>query len=430
MEKEEFQFSNKKADYDLVKRITFYLLCFKMKELDKSKINIELIKYINLLIDSQNLDYLERINILLFYIDKKIKNINRDYSFINFLKENKQFFNNFGNNNSLNNKDKKENIFKNEIKIDKENGTSIEKNNPFLSSYLVFLKIIDGLNEKSLLFHYLQLFNSLILFEKNFKDTMYSGNILDMQTIKMEIFHLIHPYLFIENSPSRHYAFYSTRFKQMGIDLKLILENKDIDFLSFKEKERLAGAILFLHFHEFCGHSKTHNSNNENTPRFIYSHEFKLINISNQMSKIDSGFIIEYLLTDNTIAIESFLNSDISIELLNQDLYFKDNFNELKNLIDKIPNVYEIQTKSDKDSESDSDSSNVINNNNTSNDDTDKIIKKYKSKVFGDRDYFAMSFKIKKLNEKERKKLEKTEFYKNYLEYMNTEFGQEKDEFY
>ena len=41
-----------------------------------------------------------------------------------------------------------------------------------------------------------------------------------------------------------------------------------------------------------------------------------------------------------------------------------------------------------------------------------------------------MSFKIKNLSDKERKKLEKTQFYKKYLEYMNTEFGEEKDEFY
>ena len=203
-----------------------------------------------------------------------------------------------------------------------------------------------------------------------------------MQTIKLEIFHLIHPYLFIENSPSRHYAFYSTQFKQVGIDLKLILENRDIEFLSFKEKERLAGAILFLYFHEFCGHSKTHHSNKVNTPRFIYSQKSKLINISNKISKIDSGFIIEYLLTDNSIAIESFLNSDISIELLNKDLYIKDNFNELKNIINKIPNVFEIQTKNYKDSESVSDPSNITINN-SSNDDADKIIKNIIVKYLG-----------------------------------------------
>ena len=417
MEKEEFQFSNNKADYGLIKRFTFYMLCFKMKELDKSNRKLEFIKYINLLIDSQNLDYIEKINILLFYLNKKIKDIDKDYS-----------FNNFGNSDSLNNQGLEEDILKNEIKIDEDESTN-EKKNPFLLSYLVFLKIIDGLNEKSLLFHYLQMFNSLILLEKNFKDTMYSGNILDIKTIKLEIFHLIHPYLFFENSPSRHYAFYSTQFQQMGIDLKLILEHKNIKSLSSKEKERLAGAINFLYFHEFCGHSKTHNSNNNNTPRFIYSQEFKLINISNKISKLDSGFIIEYLLTSNSIAIESFLNSDFSIELLNKDLYVKDNFNDLQTILNKIPNFFEIPTKSDKDIESDSGHSNVTINDN-SNDDADKIIKKYHSKFFGDRDYFAMSFKIKKLTDKERKKLEKTQFYKKYLEYMNTEFGEEKDEFY
>ena len=44
------------------------------------------------------------------------------------------------------------------------------------------------------------------------------------------------------------------------------------------------------------------------------------------------------------------------------------------------------------------------------------MIKKYHSKVFGDRGYFAMPFKMNKLTDKERKELEKTQFYKRYLE--------------
>ena len=82
-----------------------------------------------------------------------------------------------------------------------------------------------------------------------------------------------------------------------------------------------------------------------------------------------------------------------------------------------IPHIFENEPKSDNDSD-------LLNN---SNEDAEKIIKNYKGKLLGDRDYFAMSFKIKKLKDEDKKKLEKTSFYKSYLDYMNAEFKDEKD---
>ena len=407
----QFQFSNKKSDFEFIKKLTFFMLCFKLKNTNQTETDVilELTKYKKLLIDSQNLDYDERINILLFYFNKKFNDIDKDFTFINFSFESQKLVDNFKNNED-------ENIFQNEIKIDEDEPFIKEKNYPFFKSYFIFLEIIDGLNENSLLFHYLQTFNSLILFEKNIKNSMFSGNILDKSSIKLELFHLIHPYLFFENSTSKHYAFYSIPFKQMCIDLKLILQTENYGSLSSKKKKNLTAAIIFLYFHEFCGHSKTHSNNDEKTPRYIYSQELELINFGDKFDKIDSGFIIEYILTGDSISIETIYNSDNSIKLLNRDLYIKNNFNDLKIILQNIPHIFENEPKSDNDS-------NLFNNSN----DVEKIIKKYKGKLLGDRDYFAMSFKIKKLKEEDKKKLEKTSFYKSYLDYMNAEFKDEKD---
>ena len=186
--------------------------------------------------------------------------------------------------------------------------------------------------------------------------------------------------------------------------------------LVLKRKKNLTAAIIFLYFHEFCGHSKTHSNNDEKTPRYIYSQELELINFGDKFDKIDSGFIIEYILTGDSISIETIYNSDNSIKLLNRDLYIKNNFNDLKIILQNIPHIFENEPKSDNDS-------NLFNNSN----DVEKIIKEYKGKLLGDRDYFAMSFKIKKLKEEDKKKLEKTSFYKSYLDYMNAEFKDEKD---
>ena len=81
----QFQFSNKKSDYDFIKKLTFFMLCFKLRNTNqnRSSFMIELLKYKSLLINSQDLDYDERINILLFYFNKKFKDINDDFTFIN-----------------------------------------------------------------------------------------------------------------------------------------------------------------------------------------------------------------------------------------------------------------------------------------------------------------------------------------------------------
>ena len=92
-------------------------------------------------------------------------------------------------------------------------------------------------------------------------------------------------------------------------------------------------AFLFLLFLEFCGHFKTH-INNQDSPKHYINNDLNLM-FSN-FTRVDSGFLFEHILTNNYIDLKMLIQVENTEELFDSKYYIQDNFNELREKIDKI----------------------------------------------------------------------------------------------
>ena len=99
----------------------------------------------------------------------------------------------------------------------------------------------------------------------------------------------------------------------------------------------MTACTLFVLFHEIVGHMKTHINNEADSPNQIYLNDFKLVPIN--IEKPDSGFLFEYILSGKFISCKYFMNSKISEELLDENLYLGENFSELREKLDQIKYV-------------------------------------------------------------------------------------------
>ena len=99
-------------------------------------------------------------------------------------------------------------------------------------------------------------------------------------------------------------------------------------------EKRVSSVLLFLIFHEVCGHFKTNinNQNIENSPSYHFDENLNLI--YTEFGIQDSGFMYESLLTGNIIDSRKLLLDPKSTQLLDVNLYIQDNFNALKTIID------------------------------------------------------------------------------------------------
>ena len=223
-----------------------------------------------------------------------------------------------------------------------------EDYNYIAKAHKLFIEIINDLKETDLLFLIIQQFNSIIYKEMNIKEYMYSGSILNVNDVKLEIY---------KNLNSFYLCSYYIRnlYAAIFIDQKVtvIYPNEFLDETTLKYtkndeiENRKTSAVLILLFHELGGHLKTHINNENDSPRRIYLNDLEVKVI--ELKKNDSGFLLEYSFAKGSIEVDNFINSENSSQLLNKRLYLDENFEELSKTLTSIDNCIKEKIKENKD---------------------------------------------------------------------------------
>ena len=178
-------------------------------------------------------------------------------------------------------------------------------------------------------------FNSPIKKEIKYNKNMYSGSILTVNDVKLNIFKNLNNFLFISLISSNQDASILKTTKVIIIYLYSLYKGKTkLSALEKNLKERLEAAILVTFFRECTGHLKTHINNNLSSPSIICSGNQEVIDYP--FAENDSGFTLEHLLSDKGIKISRFYKHESASKLLNIQLYLQDNFNDLKLVIKEI----------------------------------------------------------------------------------------------
>ena len=298
---EKYIFNNCKKDYLLMKYICFAVLCLKAKTKisDAKNFGLILLDFKDLL-THLNMEYIDRIKALIAITKENLYN-KLEYYQLNIAKAKE--------------KDSKYFYY----------GEALEK----------LMSIINGLQEKSKFYKGLRQFNGIILEDKLTNKNIYSGTILNLKDIQLELMKSLSQFCFIQKGVNNLYASYwkSARTIILNPDYYLgIYYNRNN--LSNNIKKRMTACTLFVLFHEIAGHMKTHINNEVDSPNQIYLNDFKLVQIN--MDNFDSGFLFEYILAGKFISCKYFMNSKISEELLDENLYLGENFDELREKLEQI----------------------------------------------------------------------------------------------
>ena len=168
---------------------------------------------------------------------------------------------------------------------------------------------------------------------------MYSGSILNIQDIQLELYKNIGQFCIIQTGKPNLYGSYWSYARTIFINPDTILDKYYLNY-SFVQNDitkRATSGTLFVIFHEAAGHLKTHINNETDSPNQIYVKDFDLQEI--KMIKNDSGFLFEYILSLSSISCKYFVYSSISEDLLVEELYLGDNFDDLQNILKQIKYV-------------------------------------------------------------------------------------------
>ena len=303
--KEGFQkyiFKNSKYDSDIIKKIVFLYGIYKYYYSDLA-IKLCIIIFQHILLKLKDANYSEKIQVLLYLFTIFSRNDNNfDIHCIDIFDKN--------------NNDEFDSFYE-----------------PFMESFNQFCNIMDKQKEHCPFYQAILQFNGLVKTDLIRDIKMYSGAISSLLDIKFEIIKKINRFFFIFNCDnqradgeffenSKIIAFYPSSFIFPEVDFK----KKNI-------RKKMATAFLFLFFHEFCGHFKTH-INNQDSPKHYINNDLNLMFIN--FNTVDSGFLFEHILTNNYIDLKMLIQVENSEELFDSKYYIQDNFNELREKIDKI----------------------------------------------------------------------------------------------
>jgi len=213
-------------------------------------------------------------------------------------------------------------------------------------AHKLLIEIINGLTEKSLLFQTIHHFNSLIYDEINTHKEMYSGSILNVDDIKLEIYKNLNIFYLTSLSKESSYGSINKNTKVIILNPHEFGANEEtIKYINKDEiQKRKLAAVLIILFYELGEHLKTHINNFKDSPLAIYLSDLKVENLN--LIKNDSGFMLEYLFTEGTNEVKNFVNSENSVKLLNKNIYLGKNFNKLKEILKSIKDNIANKTKS------------------------------------------------------------------------------------
>ena len=290
---DKYIFNDNEKDYQFIKKICFIYLC-NVKQYSPNLTDF-LYNYRNNILNMNDLDFIERIRIIISLTNEY--SCQKSYSNISLSL--------IGNNNNY----KCVNI-----------------------AHKMFLEITDSLTENCSLFHAIHQFNSIIRLEMDSNENMYSGSILTVNDIKLEIYKNLNRFYLISNEDSQLYGAMYKISKVIIIYYKVItnslFENKEP---SVDEEKRISSAILIILFHELLGHLKTHINNELDSPRKIILPDLNIFTLD--LKKNDSGYLLEFLFVRGSIEVSKFIYSQKSENLLNKDLYLGQNFEELNKIL-------------------------------------------------------------------------------------------------
>ena len=309
-----YNFENSQIQFKQIKRLCFlYILKYMPKTniVLKRREMVLITNFKDIVKFSKGLPYIDRIRILISFINNKI--FDKEYASKNFY-----------------------------TLIIKEEDTKNECDYIW-KAYEIIYKIIDNLNENSSLFIALHQLNSYIEYDYCTNSNMFSSSILTVNDVKLDFIKNNQRYFFVTDiTDTRTYAYYCPYTKTIYYNpYSFLSESENINFLQLNNSEintKATCVSLFLTFHEDCGHLKNGINNIEDTPRQFYNNN--LVVQKGGVSGInDSGYIIEYFLNEGIIHAKSLMLynniSDIK-SLLDFTHYINSDLNSVKNLLNKI----------------------------------------------------------------------------------------------
>ena len=305
---DEYYFDNCRRDYALIRNICFAFLCLKAKEND-----FNLMKYNQIfstfksILASLSMEYIDRI--------KAVIAITREFNY-------RYLYSNISGLCvvKLKTKNTKYSLYTNAMKT--------------------FLNIINGLTEICPLYKAIRQYSSIILNDELSNKNIYSGTILNIKDIQIELFKQAGQFCIIQEGIPNLYGSYWSCARTLFLNPDTIF-GKYYERILFKDKEdtngdenivkRATACTLFVIFNEITEYLKTNinGSNNSHVQVYINDKEFK-------KPKLDLGYFLEYIMPSNIINCRNFMDSNISEQLLDEKLYLSDNFDELKKKLNQI----------------------------------------------------------------------------------------------
>ena len=313
----EFTFCNSKKDYDNVKYLSFILLYRYLSEA-KNYFYIYTANYKSLLKSIVNLDYIDRIKVLITFISNYYSNLFEE----KLVKTSNNVF-------------KKKMIGPTDdflvlINIDDKN--RINKYSYIKSAFEILYKIIDELSEDCALFKIIQQFNCLIYEESLTKKKMYSGSILNLNDVKLELVKNNNRFIILSEKERKYldnYAFFRDISLTVTINIKSIMSQSSNNLNFETTFNNLISVFLFLFIHEILGHKKS-NINNEDigTPR-----AFNGINYEELLSgDSDAAIFLEKIIFGKLFNPNILMKNKNPQIFLNEKLYVGKNFEKLHKL--------------------------------------------------------------------------------------------------
>ena len=287
---EEYEFENNKEDYENIQNILLIILYYYSEEFGKYFI-IFIKNYQMLLNYIINLEYIDRIKILISFVIKTLRNIK-----------------NFDNHNKI--------ISYNWLNLINLDDEETYKKYPFIkNAFDIFYNIIDNLTEDCLFFQKIQQFNSRIYKEVISGENMPSGSILNLNDIKLELFKNINRFLFLSEKKEKDCDVFETHDDKsllVTINLFSFLDNK-YNMIEGKNYNNSTCVILFSLFNECFGYQNK-KINNE------------------KKDKKDIGKLFEKIIFGEVINLKSLIKNNNLEKLLESKLYIEKTFDKLRKI--------------------------------------------------------------------------------------------------
>ena len=292
---EEYIYNNNEIDYQFVKKLCFALIFYKKKEIDFWTV---LSQYMGNIFNSiDDLEFIDRIKCLIALTNEYISQDDNNYD---------------------------------------SSIVCIENNNYYEYEYIVkahklFLEIINDLTEESSLFHIIHQFNGEISNEIKTNILMYSGSILNVKDIKLEIYNNLNSFYLCSFKKRKTYGAIYNNTKVTILYPSSYSGGGKIKESEKEIQERKSSAVLIILFHELCGHLKTHINNVYDSPKTIYQQNLKVEEV--KLLNSDSGFLLEHIFVKGSIEVKNFIRSENSKKLLDKTLYLGNNFDKLNKIL-------------------------------------------------------------------------------------------------